>query len=130
VIINEAAARQYFGNQNPVGQQIEPMMWDGSGSKTQMRTIVGVAGDVKFYTLAIPADPTVYWPVAQIPSNSTMYIAVRTAGNPLGIVESVREQLHTMDKCLPLYNVWSLDHYVDQTLMQPRYNALLLASFA
>ncbi|MGH9446173.1 MAG: FtsX-like permease family protein, partial [Terriglobia bacterium] len=34
VMINEAAARRCFGKRNPVGQQIEPVMWDGSGSKT------------------------------------------------------------------------------------------------
>src|SRR2546429_2308639 len=53
-------------------------MWDGSGSKTQMRTIVGVAGDVKTYSLVQPSEPTVYWPITQIPSDSTMYVAVRT----------------------------------------------------
>ena len=130
VIINEAAARRYFGKKNPIGQQIEPMMWDGSGSKTKMRTIVGVAGDVKLYSLAQPAEPMVYWPVAQIPSSNTMYVAVRTAGNPLGTVGAVRQQLHAMDKNLPLYDLWSLDHYVNQTLIQPRYNTLLMASFA
>jgi putative ABC transport system permease protein len=130
VIINEAAARRYFGEKNPIGQQIEPMMWNGSGSKTMMRSIVGVAGDVKSYSLSQPADPTVYWPVAQIPSNNTMYVAVRTAGNPLGIVGAVRQQLHAIDKNLPLYDLWSLDHYVEQTVIQPGYNTLLMASFA
>jgi putative ABC transport system permease protein len=130
VIINEAAARRYFGEKNPIGQQIEPMMWNGSGSKTMMRSIVGVAGDVKNYSLSQPADPTVYWPMAQIPSNSTMYVAVRPAGSPLGIVGAVRQQLHAMDKNLPLYDLWSLDHYVEQTLIQPGYNTLLMASFA
>ncbi|MGH9397209.1 MAG: ADOP family duplicated permease, partial [Terriglobia bacterium] len=130
VIINEAAARRYFGKHNPVGQQIEPMMWDGAGSKTGMRTIVGIVGDVKFDNLAQAADPTVYWPVSQIPSNSTMYIEVRTAGNPLSIVGAVRAQLHGMDKSLPLYGVWPLDHYLNQSLVQPRYNTLLVASFA
>jgi putative ABC transport system permease protein len=130
VIINEAAARRYFGKENPIGQQIEPMMWDGSGSRTEMRTIVGVAGDVKNFSLAQPADPTVYWPVAQTPSNNTMYVAVRTAGNALGIMGAVRQQLHAMDKNLPLYDLWSLDHYVEQTLIQPQYNTLLMASFA
>ena len=130
VIINEAAARQYFGKQIPVGQQIEPVMWDGSGSKTQMRTIVGVAGDVKTYSLVQPSEPTVYWPITQIPSDSTMYVAVRTMGNPLGILGAVRQQLHAMDKDLPFYDVSPLDYQIDKTLTQPRYNTLLMASFA
>src|SRR5256884_3471127 len=105
-------------------------MWDGSGSKTQMRTIVGVAGDVKTYSLVQPSEPTVYWPITQIPSDSTMYVAVRTIGNPLGILGAVRQQLHAMDKDSPFYDVSPLDYQIDKTLTQPRYNTLLMASFA
>jgi putative ABC transport system permease protein len=130
VIINEAAARRYFGNRNPVGQQIEPHMWDGSGSKNQLRTIVGIVGNVKIYNLAQTADPVVYWPLAQVPSNSSLYVEVRTAGNPPGIIAGVRDQLHSMDKNLPVYDVQTLDKYVDLTLTQPRYNTLLILSFA
>lgn len=130
VILSEAAARQYFGNENAVGQQIEPIMGDGSGSTTEMRTVIGVAGDVKYDTLAQPADPTMYWPLAQIPSNSTMYVTVRTAINPMGTISEARAQLQAMDKGLPMFDVWSLDHYFGLTLIQPRYNTLLLASFA
>lgn len=98
VIINEAAAQRYFGTSNPVGQQIEPRMWDGSGSNSLMRTIVGVVGNIKFYNPAQPANPTIYWPIAQIPSNSSLYVVIRTAGNPLNIVNAVRRQLQSMDK--------------------------------
>lgn len=130
VIINEAAARRYFGKENPLGRQIEPMMWDGAGSKTKMRTIIGIVGDVRNHSLDQSADPVVYWPVTQIPSNSTMFVAVRTTTSPAGMIGEVRHRLQAMDKNLPLYNLQSLDHYVDQTLTQPRYNTLLMISFA
>lgn len=130
VIINEAAARRYFGKESPLGQAIEPVMWNGSGSKTQMRKIVGVVGDVKYYTIAQPADPTIYWPLVQIPSSSTMYVTARTAIDPMSIVTEVRAQLGAMNGDLPLFNALPLDHYLDQTLMQPRYNTLLMSSLA
>lgn len=47
VILNEAAVRQSFGNEPAVGRQVEPEMWDGSGSQSEMRTVIGVAGGVK-----------------------------------------------------------------------------------
>jgi putative ABC transport system permease protein len=130
VILNETAVRQYFGNEPAVGQQVEPVMWDGSGGKTEMRTVIGVAADVKFDTLERPADPTIYWPLAQIPSSGGMRVAVRTGFNPLSIISEARDQLHAMDKSLPMFDVWSLDHYRDLTLIRPRYNTLLMASFA
>jgi putative ABC transport system permease protein len=130
VILNEAAARKYFGNVNPVGQQVEPAMWAGAGSTSEMRTVVGIVANVKYYTLAQPADPTVYWPIAQVPSNSAMYMVVRTAGNPSGVVGAMRAQLQSMDKSLPLYNVKPLGYYLDQTFVQTRYTTLLMGSFA
>ena len=130
VILNETAARQYFGNGDAVGQQIEPLMWDGTGSKTQMRTIIGVTGDTKYRSLAQAADPTIYWPLAQIPSSSRMYLTVRTGINPVGIVRAARGQLHAMDESLPMSDVWPLEHYLDRMLLQPRYNTLLMSSFA
>ena len=130
VLLNQAAARQYFGNGNAVGQQIEPLMWNGTGSKTEMRTVVGVVGNVKYNALAQPAGPTIYWPLAQIPSNGTMYLTVRTGIDPAAVVSEARAQLAAMDKTLPLFDVWPMDHYLDQTLAQSRYNTLLMSSFA
>ena len=130
VILNETAARQYFGNGDAVGQQIEPLMWDGTGSKTQMRTIIGVTGDAKYRSLAQSADPTIYWPLAQIPSSSRMYLTVRTATNPMGIISAARAQLHAMDESLPMSEVWPLGHYFDRMLLQPRYNTFLMSTFA
>jgi ABC-type antimicrobial peptide transport system permease subunit len=59
-----------------------------------------------------------------------MFVAVRTAASPVGMIGEVRHRLQAMDKNLPLYNLQSLDYYVDRTLTQPRYNTLLMSSFA
>jgi putative ABC transport system permease protein len=133
VIINEAAARRYFKDRDPVGQQILPEMWNGSGSPTQPRTIVGVAADVKTLGLDRAAIPTVYWPVAQIPSNPTMFVTLLTQGNPLALLNGVRAELRSFDHDLPLYNVRPMSSYVDSALERPRRTAaliVLLAAFA
>ena len=95
-----------------------------------MRTIIGIVGNVRSHSLDRSTDPVVYWPVTQIPSSSTMFVAVRTAASPVGMIGEVRHRLQAMDKNLPLYNLQSLDYYVDRTLTQPRYNTLLMSSFA
>lgn len=129
VIINQAEARLHFGSTDPIGQQIEPGMWNGAGSTTQPRTIVGVARDVK-QSLRDRAEPSIYWPVAQIPSESSMYVTVRTTGDPLRMVSAVRSVLRSMDKDIPLYNVQPLTHYVSTSLRAPRDTATLVALFA
>src|SRR5206468_2270726 len=79
-IVNEALAREYFPNTNPIGRQIRipggPMPW---------LTIVGVVGNLKHTELMNEMKwvetPILYRPFAQEP-RSSMHIALRTAGNP------------------------------------------------
>jgi putative ABC transport system permease protein len=129
VIINEAEAHLHFGSTDPIGQQVQPGMWNGSGSTVQPRTIVGVARDVK-QNLRDRVEPSIYWPIAQIPSEGSMYVTVRTTGDPLTLVSAVRSVLHTIDKDIPLYDVQPLAHYVGSSLARPRDTATLVALFA
>jgi predicted permease len=133
VVINEGAARRYFGDRDPLGQQVTPEMWNGAGSDTQPRTIVGIAADVKLQGLDRAGVPTVYWPIAQIPSNPSLFVHVQTAGEPTALIGGVREQLRAMDRDLPLYDVRPMAAYVERALERPRSAAALvglLAGFA
>ncbi len=130
VIINEAAARQYFPKRNALGQQIEPMMWNGAGSTTQPRTIVGIVADVKLDDLRDSPMPVVYWPFAQVPSDQNVFVAVRTSGDPFALLHAIREQLREMDKDLPLYAVETLEQSVSELLGRPRHETVLVALFA
>lgn len=130
VVLNEAAARRYFGAKDPIGRQVTPEMWDGAGSITQPRTVIGVAGDVKLQWLGEKPIETVYWPVAQIPSETTYWIALRTAGDPLALAEAVRERLRQIDHDMPLYKASPLTAAVETSLVAPRYNMALIAFFA
>ncbi len=130
VVINRAAARKYFGSKDPIGQQIEPVMWNGSGSTTRPRTVIGVVGDVKLQGVGGEARPTVYWPLQQIPSSDTLYVLVRTAGDPLQLLPAIRKQVHAIDKDLPLYDVQSLAQFVRGSLAEPLRITALVSAFA
>jgi predicted permease len=130
VMLNEAAAKQYFGSANPVGRQVQPEMWGGSGSSTKPRTVVGVVGNVKLRRQSERPATAVYWPVSQIPSESSMWVVVRTAGDPLAVFGAARAQLREMDKDLPFYAVEPLAAAVSSALAQPRYNTAMIAVFA
>src|SRR5215469_9231831 len=56
-----------------------------------------------------------------------MYVTVRAAGDPASIISGVRSVMHGLDKDIPLYNVFPLDHYVSRSLQQPRDTATLVA---
>jgi putative ABC transport system permease protein len=130
VILNESAARRYFGAANPIGQQVQPEMWNGSGSSTKARTVVGVVGNVALRRQSDRPTDEIYWPLSQIPSDGTMWVVVRTAGDPLAVVDAVRAHLRDMDRDLAFYDAEPLAVAVSSALSQPRYNTALLSLFA
>ncbi len=130
VILNETAARKYFSSRSPVGEPVEPVMWNGAGSQTRPRTVVGVVADVKLEGIGSQARPTVYWPIEQIPSNDTLFVVVRTEGEALGVVPALRSCLHSFDPDLPLYQVRTLSSVVDSSLAEPFHLTALIGCFA
>jgi predicted permease len=130
VILNEAAAKRYFGSVNPVGQEVQPEMWNGSGSATKPRMVVGVVGNAKLRRQSDEPSAEVYWPVSQIPSESSFVVMVRTAGDPVTVFGAAREQLRQLDHNLPYYEVEPLVATVSSALSQPRYNTGLISLFA
>jgi len=127
-IINEEAARRYWPNQNPLGQQIKVAV-RLADVRSGLKTIVGVTGDVKFGGLDLTAPPELYLPYAQHPVDS-LTIAVRTRNDPLAMVPSARAELAAIDRDLPIDSVHTMDDLVGRSTAERRFTMLLLAAFA
>jgi putative ABC transport system permease protein len=121
-IISEAMARQFYPNENPLGQRVQI-----SGMK--QAEIVGVVGDVRDQQLEAKGRATVYLPSAQ-DLNTSMYFAVRTAGNPANLIPAVRAVIRQLDPDLVLDTVGTVEHLVDTSLSGRRFAMLLMAIFA
>jgi putative ABC transport system permease protein len=128
VIINEALARQYFPNENPIGKHIKPSV-ASSTPEPLMREIVGVVGNVKFRNLSEEWAPEFYVPYAQI-SFGSMTLVVRAAPNPQSIAKPIAETVRLLDKNLPVYAPKTVEQYLDGTIAAPRFNTFLLGIFA
>ena len=122
-IISEAMARQFYANDDPLGQRIQV----GNGSKPA--EIVGVAGNVRDQALESTGRATVYEPAAQVPFG-TMYFAVRTKNEPETLISSVRGAIHGLDAELPVDAMGTVDALVSTSLSQRRFAMLLMAIFA
>jgi putative ABC transport system permease protein len=128
VIINEALARQYFPNENPIGKHIKPSV-ASSTPEPLMREIVGVVGNVKFRNLSEEWAPESYVPYAQI-SFGSMTLVVRAAQNPQSLGKPIAETVRLLDKDLPVYAPKTVEQYLDSTIAAPRFNTFLLGIFA
>ena len=96
---------------------------------TTWRTVVGVVGDVHYEGLATAVMPAVYTPVAQDPEPGQNLI-IRTAGDPMAIVPSVRRTLAGVDPEIAPSYIASLDATMAESLTAERFTTLLLGAFA
>jgi putative ABC transport system permease protein len=119
VIINESMARRYFSGENPLGKRIL--------EESSPATIVGVVGDVKRFGLEAEAPPEIYAPHPKERVTSDIDLAVRTAGNPLGLVAAVRRQIYEIE---PTSDVRMEEPQLAETLAPRRFQVLLSGVFA
>ena len=130
VIVNQTLARVFFPNQNPIGRHVRPGIGNGYGpGEPPMREIVGVIDDMKQSGPGTEVAPEIYAPLAQSPFD-TMFIVVRTANDPVGIVKAARQQVTSLNKNLPIYHVKTLDQYFADSVAGPRFSSLLIGGFA
>ncbi len=116
-IIDEALAKRYFPDRNPIGAQI--------GNDGKWATIIGVVGTVHDGDLAVEPAGTIY-----IPGYAGSTVIVRTAANPLAIVSSLNEQLHSVSGDVAAYDIEPMSQLVSQSLVRQRFAMTLLGLFA
>jgi hypothetical protein len=92
--------------------------------------IIGIAADVKYQGLDAPPEPTVYVPYAQNAWWRTMYLVVRTTGDPLRLVAGVREDVGVIDPRIPLQEVSTVDAMLHDSVRAPRLRSRALLAFA
>jgi predicted permease len=127
-IVNQAFAKKYFPGVNPVGKHMTADLGDGT-LQSPVREIVGVIGNIKRQGLTAESDPTYYLPWSQAVI-TTPYLCIRTAGNPENLQKEVSATIAQMDLGVPMYQVHDLDFYVSRSAAQPRFQTLLVTSFA
>jgi predicted permease len=121
-IINETAAKQFFAGTNPIGQRF------GNNVETSGKSeIVGVIRDTKYHSLREPAPPTLYKVLPQTAAGFS--VVVRTAANPMSMIESVRGAMRQVDPDLPLTGVTTQTDQIEGRVSQERLFALAYSLF-
>lgn len=126
VVINETFAQYGWPGQDAVGRRIK----EGSAaSEGPWLTVIGVIRDVRRAEVTRAVRPELYFPSLQGTPRTQMVI-VRTAGDPAGILPTIRGEVRAMHPQLPLFATGTLEGELSETLSQPRFRAVLLAGFA
>jgi putative ABC transport system permease protein len=123
-IINEAFARQFFRNEDPIGKRIDidlgPDAW---------REIVGIVGDIKQDGPDQATSAQSYEPFAQKPFNS-IDLVIRTKGAPAALLGALRPAVYAVDKDQPIGVIRPLEEIMADSIARQRFAMTLLSVFS
>jgi predicted permease len=124
-LLNETAARFYFGDQRPIGAKIRFNRCKGC-----VYQVVGVVKDALYNSLREPNKRAVYVPMRQsLDQLGILMLAVRGEGRTVDLTNAIRQELRSTGKDILLTYVASLDEQIDQSLLQERLLAALSLFF-
>ncbi len=129
-IINQAVARDCFGNENPIGRHITlSHITLTKGERTY--EVIGVVGDAKYNDLQQPAPPTIYADLFQEGSIDSQHaqLAIRTKIDPDGVAGAVRQTEAAVLKTVPIVRMMTMNDQIDSTIVPQRLIATLSAGF-
>lgn len=129
-VISESAARRFWPGADPIGQRV----WFGGGSAfdspERSVEVVGIVKDVMYEPLDQgPNQSSFYTPYAQFTYGWRQYF-VRTTGNPLAYVASIRQAVHAVDPDTPVTEVQTLQSLVGASWSRQRFDAVFYGGFA
>src|SRR5207237_5586348 len=125
-IINDAAARKYWPGEDPLGKRIKRGRPE---SKNPWLTIVGIVGSANQLSLREETQPEIYLPYLQNTSR-TFTLVARTNSDSRMLAGSIRKEVWTTDKDLPVSSMKLMDELVSNSVAQPRFYVILLSVFA
>ncbi|HLF82573.1 MAG TPA: ABC transporter permease, partial [Blastocatellia bacterium] len=125
MVINENMARRFWPDEDPIGKRVTMRDW----GPPLTGEIVGIVGDVKSGGLDSETRPMIYWAYPQFPVifNS---IVVRTEGDPLNIVGTVKSQIWSVDPNQPVARVATMEQVLATSVAPRRFNMVLVGLFA
>lgn len=137
-LVNQALAARYWPGGDPIGKRItvyKSAQGRPDFGQPVRATIVGVAGNVRHFSLDTDFTPEVYLPYT-VTVWPRMVLLARTAGNPDRLLPAVARAVRDVDPDLPLegahlgFRVYALSASLQESLAYRRFVTGLLAAFA
>jgi predicted permease len=122
--INEAMARTYWPNGDPLGKRLQL-----GSAKPSWLTVVGVIADARTESLEEASVPQIYLSLYQTPAKD-LAIFLRGQLDPAAIPAEVREQVQSVDPDVPVFGAQTLDDALSTSLSERRFSMEMVALFA
>jgi predicted permease len=129
VVLSEGLAREYWGDPaKALGRRVR------NSPDNPWRTVVGVVGDERDDGLALPAPPTVYWPLMveklwapglRVQRNLT-YVIRTERPKSLTLVKEVQQAVWSVNGSLPVANFRSMPEIMSASMAQTSFALVML----
>jgi predicted permease len=123
-VINETMARKLFPNQDPIGQHVRT----GPNPSGPWTTIIGVIGDIKHGGLEEEMQPELYITYLQ-GAPIGPFIVMRTAGDPAAMAGTVRAEVRSIDKTIPIYDMRTMTTLRSEAVSMRRFILTIVVAF-
>jgi putative ABC transport system permease protein len=135
-MINETLAKMWPAGENPIGRRVRvdalgkpiPGSPPVPGTLDPYITVVGILADTRNAGLREPTRPTVYFPYT-LAAPSGRLLLYRAQGDPLLLLNAVRQQVLAIDKEQPLGKPYTLENLLGFETVQPKFNMALFTFF-
>jgi len=118
VIVNEALARQYWPNQDPIGKRLRHSEEDEPADRPWF-TVVGVVATVRQNDLREPLTPQIYFPLGSGDDRTPRALTYVVRGpNVIAQADAMRRAVWAIDRDLPVAAVQTMQEVVDQSVVQ------------
>ena len=133
IVVDEAFARRFFPNQDPIGKRLNLGLFDYAPQ------IVGIVGHINHWGLGKPQgslDSEMYLPFDQVPDQFAPLIAkgltavARTHGAPETATAALRNATTQFDSQAVVYDFLPLQRIVSDSIAAQRFSMTLLGIFA
>ncbi|MDR3699408.1 MAG: ABC transporter permease [Candidatus Sulfopaludibacter sp.] len=137
VVINEAMAKQYWKNQEPIGQRLIIGSGMGPDFAQAPREIIGIIADARDAGLNSDPQPATFVPLSQVRdsymklNNRFMPLSwvVRTHVDPFSLSPAI-QRVFQESADLPVAHIRTMDRIVIQSTARDEFNTLVLGIFA
>lgn len=138
VVINQAMARKFFPDQNPIGQLIT-LDNEALQREERPREIVGAVGNVRQFRLARDSAPEIYAPYPQLARHCNpgqtetrlhKSLVLRTSSESKSFIDSVRRAVTEVDHDSPVFGITTVQETVSESANLERFYTQLLGGFA
>jgi predicted permease len=125
-VINQAFAKQFFPNTNPIGKRVTDT-YPGNPASAE---IVGVVADAKYNSLREETPTRLYNPIFNpLWPEQSAYFEIRTSADPATVSAALRAVVHNTNSAIPEIEIHTMSGLIDDSLQTDHFVAQLSTAF-